>query len=732
VTDATEGEKDNIWDRLRRRKVVQWGIAYAAGAWGLLQGLDYVTSTFDWPRQFQQLVTIALLIGLPIAVTLAWFHGDRGHRRVTRVELAILTLLFLLGGGLFWRYQQAADPVTRTAATGSKESGAPAAAVAGPSIAVLPFENRSAKADDAFFVDGIHDDILTQLSKISALKVISRTSVEQFRDTKLSIKNIAEQLGVKSILEGGVQRAGDRVRINVQLIDANTDAHLWAETYDRELTATEIFAIQSEVAESIAGALKAALTQGEKARVDAVPTQNLAAWEAYQLGKQRLAKRTSAGLAEAEKFFRKAVDRDPTFALAHAALADTLRLQIEYSGKPSEATLAAAEGAISKALELDANLAEAWTAKGGIAISRTQFVEAEKLLRRAIQLNPNYATAHHWLSVTLRGGDRPEEEFKHAQRAVELDPLSVVVRSNFCDSLEAAKRYDEAAACLRRVIEIDPASPLGYRSLALLDAYARNRFTEGVASLERAAALDTGSPVVLAYLLAIHLDLGDVPRVKQLASTLVERWPDNFSSNVVLAVTEQLLGSSSAAQRHALKALTEFSQDAISLRILMDADLRSGDTAAALARYRQAFPEFLEKTSPRVDEVNYSAAVELALVLQKSGELERAAQLLEASELVIRRLPRLGASGYGVTDARIHALRGGTSKALGALREAEKAGWRGPLWRYHRDIDPTLDSIRDAPEFKAVFADIARDMERQRAELAARPENAALDLAPGH
>ena len=146
--------------------------------------------------------------------------------------------------------------------------------------------------------------------------MISRTSVEQFRDTKLPIKNIAEQLGVKSILEGGVQRAGERVRINVQLIDAATDAHLWAETYDRELTAADIFAIQSEVAAAIAGALKATLTAGEKARVDAVPTQNLAAWEAYQLGKQRMAKRTSEGLADAEQFFRKAIELDPKFALA--------------------------------------------------------------------------------------------------------------------------------------------------------------------------------------------------------------------------------------------------------------------------------------------------------------------------------------------------------------------------------------------------------------------------------
>ena len=173
---------------------------------------------------------------------------------------------------------------------------------------MLPFENRSREADDAFFVDGIHDDILTQLSKVSALRVISRTSVEQFRDTKLAIRAIADQLGVTKILEGGVQRAGDRVRVTVQLIDAATDAHLWAENYDRELSAANIFAIQSEVAGAIAGALRATLSGDEKASVNAVPTQNLEAWEAYQLGKQRMAQRTSAALAEAERFFRRAID----------------------------------------------------------------------------------------------------------------------------------------------------------------------------------------------------------------------------------------------------------------------------------------------------------------------------------------------------------------------------------------------------------------------------------------
>jgi len=312
----TEREEEGAWAQLRRRKVVQWSLAYGAGAWALLPVLGFAADAFEWPAITKRLAMLALVFGLPIAIVLAWYHGDRGQQRVTRAELAMLTLFLLLGGGILWLYAQRGAQVTAAldppaAPTASRGSTA-VSADERPSIAVLPFENRSEQDKDAFFVDGIHDDILTQLSKVSALKVISRTSVEQFRDTKLPTKAIAEQLGVKSILEGGVQRAGDRVRISVQLIDAGTDAHLWAESYDRELTAANIFAIQSEVAAAIAGALKATLTAGEKARVNAVPTQNLEAWENYQLGRHRLAKRTSTGFAEAERYFRKAIELDRT------------------------------------------------------------------------------------------------------------------------------------------------------------------------------------------------------------------------------------------------------------------------------------------------------------------------------------------------------------------------------------------------------------------------------------
>jgi hypothetical protein len=189
-----------------------------------------------------------------------------------------------------------------------------------------------------------------------------------------------------------------------------------------------------------------------------------------------------------------------------------------------------------------------------------------------------------------------------------------------------------------------------------------------------------------------------------------------------------LLGSNAAAERHASKALAEYPQDLFSLRILRDADLRAGNAMAAKERYARAFPGFFEQMPARVDENSFSQAVDLALVLQTAGEAEQAARLLEASEHVIRRLPRLG--GYQIDDVRVHALRGDKAKALAALREAVEAGWRGPLWRYYRDIDPNLASIRDEPEFKAIFADMERDMARQRAELAKRPKDAPLDLDP--
>jgi TolB-like protein/Tfp pilus assembly protein PilF len=715
---------------LTRRKVVQWGIAYAAGAWGLLQGVQFLAEAFEWPTRVLKLSTFALLVGLPIVLVLAWYHGDRGEQRIRRTELAIVTLLFLLGGGVFWLYQGTTEesPATTT------ETPAPVAAApadARPSIAVLPFENRSDEHKDIFFVDGIHDDIITQLSKVSAMKVISRTSVERFRDTKLPLKNIAEQLGVTKILEGGVQRAGDRVRITVQLIDAATDTHLWAESYDRELTAGNIFAIQSEVATVIAAAMKAVLSSAEKVRVNAVPTKSLEAWEAYQLGKRHMAKRTTTELANAERFFRQAIGLDPAFAPAYAGLADSLTLQTMYGTAPLSTTLASAEQAVETALKLDAQLADAWAASAIIAEQRGQYEKAESMFRRALALNANDAFAHQGYSDLLRQLGRVSDGLQQARLAVALDPFSAIVKFNLAGSLWDIGNYADAEGAFREAIQIDPQMAGAYSNIGLLKSYALRDFVDGVPFARRGLELDSGSPDKYCWLAMLLIDIEDLAGADQMIDLGSAAAGENNCLLDLSATTHLYRGNQSKAVGYAERALKSDPRDGTALAVLLVTELRRNDPRTARARYATAYPELSNAASLHVDGQNHSVALDLAFLLKSSGEGELAQLMLRDALKVNENFARLSML-CPLCDVYGHAFRGDRAKALAALREAAQAGWRGPLWRYYRDFDPNLASVRDEPEFKAVFADIERDMARQRGELAARPKDAPLDLAAVH
>jgi TolB-like protein/Tfp pilus assembly protein PilF len=711
VTEPTEQGGEGTWAKLRRRKVVQWGIAYVAAGWGLLQGLEYVSGLYDWSRQYQQIAMLVLLIGIPIVLVLAWYHGDRGQQH----------------------FSAARGSVAEPAPAATKSAATPTVADARPSIAVLPFDNRSDKHEDTFFVDGIHDDILTQLTKVSAMRVIARTSVQQFRGTKLTTREIGEKLGVTMILEGGVQRASDRVRITVQLIDAGTDAHMWADSYDRELTAGNIFAIQSEVAAAIAVALKTTLTSGEKASVNAVPTQNLEAWEAFQRGKQRMARRTSAALADSVAYFQKAIDADLGFALAYVGMADALLVQFFYQWAPRAACLARAEVAIGKALALDPNLAEAHTSLASLHEKRGAPERAEVEYRKAIELNPNYSPAHHWYANLLASHSRFGEALQAAKRAEALDPLSAIINNMVAQALHGEGRFEEALAGYRKALENDPEMPVVYANVALLQAYAYARFDAAAPFFEKASSVDPKYANVPALMGQFYLDLGDDTLAQQSLNRAMQVGADNELANDVMATWHLYRGEQPKALAFARRgSLSNPSPWSSGLALARDADLAAGDGQAARERYEKAFPELLGATPPTIDGQNYRAAVALAIVLQKTGERDRADQLLDRSEQFIRTLSRLGEFGYGITDVQIFALRGEKREALAALRAAETARWRGPSWRYYRDFDPALASIRGEPEFKGVFADIERDMARQRVELAKRPKDAPLDLAAVH
>src|SRR5947208_6517989 len=348
----------------------------------------------------------------------------------------------------------------REITSASARNVAPSASALTPlpekSIPVLPLENLSHDPDNVYFAEGMQDEILARLSKIADLKVISRTSTQKYKSAPDNLREIAKQLGVGNVLEGSVQKSGDAVRVNVQLINALNDAHLWGDVYERKLT--DIFAVESDIAKTIADTLQAKLTGAEKQLIAAQPTTDLTAYELYLKGRSLWSKRGGENLRQAIGFYEQAIARDPKYALAYAGLAEAYVLLPAYTATAPQDAYPTAKAAALKALQLDEKLAEAHTALGlllcdgdlDIAGSISEF-------QRAIALNPNYATAHHWYgNGPLLALGRFEEAIAEGKRAIELDPLSPIINADLGKNLYNARRYDEAVAQLRKTLEIDP------------------------------------------------------------------------------------------------------------------------------------------------------------------------------------------------------------------------------------------------------------------------------------
>src|SRR2546421_2285929 len=324
------------------------------------------------------------------------------------------------------------------------------------SIAVLPFDNLSRDPDNAYFCEGVQDEILTRLAKVADLKVISRTSTQRFNSAPSDLREIAKQLGVMHILEGSVQKANDQVRVNVQLINAMNDAHLWAETYDRKLI--DIFSVESEIAKTIADTLQAKLTGSEKKMIASQSTTDTTAYELYHKGRSLWEKRSGDNIPKAIAFYEQAIQHDPNYALAYAGLANAYVLLPYYTGATQSGAFLKAKAAAQRAVRLDSNLAEAHAALGKVLFfSEIDLTGAMREYKRAIELQPNDATAHHWLgNDTLAALGRFEEAIAQGKRALELDPLSPVINTDFGTIFYYAHRYEESAMQLRKTLEIDP------------------------------------------------------------------------------------------------------------------------------------------------------------------------------------------------------------------------------------------------------------------------------------
>jgi TolB-like protein/predicted Zn-dependent protease len=733
----------SLFTELKRRNVFRVAIAYGVIAWVLAQVADLAFDNFGAPDWVSKSVLFILILGFPLAVLFAWAYeltpdGIKREKDVDRSDsvtaqtgrklnhLIIGVLVVAVGLLLFDRLTMN-EPVPAEVPTTSS--------IAARSIAVLPFDNRSNRTEDEFFTEGIHDDLLTTMANIGSMRVISRTSVMEYKDTTKKIPEIAKELGVANILEGGVQRAGNQVRINVQLIDAATDEHLWAEIYDRELTAENLFAIQSEVSQAIANALHATLSPEEAQRVSAVPTENLEAYETYLLGRQRWEKRTAESTAQAVDLFLKAIELDPNFAEAWAGLGDAYRHQVPYGGVPGYEAFPRAEEAIVKALELNPDLAEAHAARGALyRQSRTDNGKAIEHLERAIELNPSYAPAYNWLGLSYNDNAQFDKATEVFLRGQAVDPLSAIIAVNLASTADFDGRHDEFRMRAERLVETHPELPGSHLAQASYHLWVKGRFDRSLQVQLRGVLADPDNPAQRVFVANMLRNLGDQQASDRWMESAFELQPDNMTAQLFVILGQVESGDIESATTSSRQLLSNFGPVILEWEwigeLLADADIAAGNVQTALDRYAEAFPWLIDPNPQPLTVWDTEPAMAMVRLLRLSGDAEQAASLLQELTRILERSPIVGSTGSGFYLAAAYAMAGRDAEALRALRAAIDAGYR-VTWKYYFDYHWSLESLRDDPEFQSMRMEIAANLEKQ-AESARRMEAAGeLPHVPG-
>jgi len=568
----------SLFTELKRRNVFKVGFAYAVTAWLMLQVAQLGTESFEAPAWVMKLLITLLLAGFPLALILGWLfdltpEGLRKERDVDRsqpayqalgrkLNMTIISVLVLALAWFAWdkfhssdtrpsypieaavEPARAVDPVVRNTV--------PLPTVA-KSIAVLPFATRSDQQADAWFSQGIHDDLLTQLAKIGDIKVTSRTSVRRFADSNMPIPEIAAELGVATVLEGAIQRSGDRVRINAQLIDAGTDTHLWAETWDKELTASNIFEIQSELATLIATALRAELAPDLRARIDDKPTESLAAYDLALRGRYLMDKEMSEeNLERAAALFRQAIEADPEYAAAWSGLSQALLEMVGWFYKNENEVLPEAWLAAERAVTLDPKFTDAWLALGDLQRMTRQFEAGEQSFQKALALSPNNADAHGRYSDLLRDARRFDESVREIRRAVELDPYLLRIRESLLQNVYFSRDFATVEAEAKKLLELEPNAANTWYWLSLAQTM-QGGHSEAEQSMLKAIEYDPGNPyydVGLAFAYAL------AGRDKE-ALQILEQAEDKRFSLVEIALVHGVLGDMDRAFAYLDRAFEE-------------------------------------------------------------------------------------------------------------------------------------------------------------------------------
>jgi len=673
----------NFFSELKRRNVYKVAVAYAIVGWLLVQVATQVFPFLEIPNWVVRLVIALVVIGFPIALVIAWAF-EATPEGIKRTEVADAMPVSAATGRKkhAWIYVVVIAAAASAAlffvgryTAGNKTSWSPNE-ISNKSIAVLPFENRSEDKANAYFADGIQDEILTRLSKIADLKVISRTSTQHYKSAPENLPEIARQLGVAHIVEGSVQKSGDSVRVNVQLIKAANDSHLWADTFDRKLT--DIFSVESEVAKAIADQLRAKLTGQEEQVIAAKPTDNPEAYDAYLRGLACTLKigNTPVNVLGAQKYLKEAVRLDPKFALAWALLSNVdARGYITQALQPTVALREETRQAAETALTLQPNLGEAVLAKGYYYYACLKdYDTAVRYFEQARQFLPNSSKIPESLAyVTRRQGrwDRSESYFNEAER---LDPRNVYLLSQHAVSYTHLRQFPEALRKLDQILNITPDD---------VDIFAtKANIAQAEGDLPRASAL----------LAPLHPAADDNTALEtQVYQVILERRPAPIIPRLkeILAKPDPTLGYINGELRFYLGWAQEV----------------AGDHAAAQETWRQARSE-LEPFLKEQPE-NYFLIEDLALTNMGLGDKAAALALAERA-MAVSPIEKDALDGPGAIEilARVAARTGEPDRATAALQKLLSIAYSGPLGSNAPltpallRLDPMFDPLRSDPRFQ--------------------------------